>query len=98
MSQDDSRRKKSTRRRYLLTELLAMWFIDIRSAESRKRAYGKLLLFIDNTSHFRVDRLLGLLPSDGTQFRICTVRWKLTLYAHRLVRGKSDSPWETRTP
>jgi len=46
-------------------------------AESRNRAYGKLLLFADNTTHFRVDRLLGLLPSDGMQFRIYT-----TLGAH----------------
>jgi hypothetical protein len=39
-------------------------------AENRNRAYEKLLLFADNTTHFRVDRLLGLLPSDGMQFRI----------------------------
>ena len=46
--------------------------VDIRSTESRSGAYGKLLLFTDNTTHFRVDRLLSLLPSDGMQFRIYT--------------------------
>jgi hypothetical protein len=30
------------------------------------------LLFTDNTTHFRVDRLLGMLPSDGMQCRIYT--------------------------
>lgn len=49
-----------------------MRLVDIRSTESRNRAYGKLLLFTDNTTHFRVDRLLGMLPSDGMQFRIYT--------------------------
>lgn len=29
--------------------------------------YGKLLLFVDTTIHYRVDRLLGMLPSDGTR-------------------------------
>jgi len=50
-----------------LAELCLKMTVDAKKArdeESRKRAYGKLLLFIDNTSHFRVDRLLGLLPSD----------------------------------
>ena len=31
-----------------------------------------MLLFTDNTTHFRVDHLLGMLPSDGMQFRIYT--------------------------
>lgn len=32
--------------------------------EARKIAYTKLLEFIDTTSHYRPDRLFGLLPSD----------------------------------
>jgi hypothetical protein len=51
---------------------MAVRLVDIRSTESRNKAYGKLLLFTDNTTHFRVDRLLGMLPSDGMQFRIYT--------------------------
>ena len=27
--------------------------------------YAKLLSFIDTTNHYRVDRLFGLLPTDG---------------------------------
>ena len=52
----------------MLTELMTVPLIDVHSVEIRNKAYGKLLLFIDNTTRFRVDRLLGMLPSDGTQF------------------------------
>ena len=45
--------------------ITAVRLVDIRSTDSRNSAYGKLLLFTDNTTHFRVDRLLGILPSDG---------------------------------
>ena len=54
----------------MLTGKTAVRLDDIRLTESRNKAYGKLLLFTDNTTHFRVDRLLGMLPSDGMQFRI----------------------------
>ncbi|KAH9177407.1 hypothetical protein EDB89DRAFT_1542390 [Lactarius sanguifluus] len=50
-----------------LAELYLKMTIDTKKAgdeESRKAAYGKLLLFVDNTTHYRVDRLLGMLPSD----------------------------------
>lgn len=50
--------------------IMTVQLFDIRLTESRNKAYGKLLLFIDDTTHFRVDRLLGMLPSDGTLFRI----------------------------
>ncbi|KAI0303616.1 CNH domain-containing protein [Multifurca ochricompacta] len=36
----------------------------VEDEESREEAYDKLLLFVDSTTHYRVDRLLGLLPSD----------------------------------
>jgi hypothetical protein len=57
--------------------------VDIRPTESRNGAYGKLLLFIDDTTRFRVDRLLSMLPSDGTQFRKYTASYRLILPAHR---------------
>ncbi|KAF8486196.1 hypothetical protein DFH94DRAFT_623079 [Russula ochroleuca] len=49
-----------------LAELYLKMTVDTKKgdAESRNRAYGKLLLFADNTTHFRIDRLLGMLPSD----------------------------------
>jgi hypothetical protein len=50
--------------------------------ESRKAAYEKLLLFVDSTSHYRVDRLLGVLPSDGTWLSVYAARWQL-MYTHR---------------
>lgn len=33
--------------------------------ETRQAMKAKFLLFIDTTSHYEVDRLFGLLPSDG---------------------------------
>lgn len=33
--------------------------------ETRQAMKAKLLHFIDTTSHYQVDRLFGLLPSDG---------------------------------
>ena len=54
---------------------MAAQLADIRFTESRDEAYGKLLLFIDTTIHFSVDRLLGLLPSDGAQLEIYTAHW-----------------------
>lgn len=50
-----------------LAELYLRMTLDAKKAgntENRNTAYGKLLLFTDNTTHFRVDRLLGMLPSD----------------------------------
>jgi len=50
-----------------LAELYLRMTVDAKKAgdtESRNRAYGKLLLFIDDNTQFRVDRLLGMLPSD----------------------------------
>ncbi|KAN0132921.1 hypothetical protein V8E53_009286 [Lactarius tabidus] len=50
-----------------LAELYLKMTIDAKKAgdeESRKAAHGKLLLFVDTTAHYRVDRLLGMLPSD----------------------------------
>ena len=41
--------------------------LNILLKESRKAAYGTLLLFVDTTTHYRVDRLLSMLPSDGTR-------------------------------
>ncbi|THH28020.1 hypothetical protein EUX98_g6176 [Antrodiella citrinella] len=37
-------------------------------SESRKAAYTKLLEFVDTTTHYRPDRLFGLLPSDGMHY------------------------------
>jgi hypothetical protein len=67
------------------TELTAVRLINIYFTGTRDKAYGKLLSFIDNTTRFRVDRLLGMLPGDGTQFKIYTDRRELTICAHRLV-------------
>jgi len=50
-----------------LAELYLRMTVDAKKAgdeESRKAAYEKLLLFVDSTTHYRVDRLLGVLPSD----------------------------------
>ena len=55
------------------TEIMVTWLTYIHSTESRDKAYQKLLLFIDNTTRFRVDRLLGMLPGDGTRVRIYIV-------------------------
>ena len=52
---------------------MATRLIYFHSTESRDKAYQKLLLFIDNTTRFRVDRLLGMLPGDGTRVRIYMV-------------------------
>lgn len=76
----------------------AVQLVEIRSTESRNRAYGKLLLFTDETTHFNVDRLLGMLPSDGMQFRMYTTYKGLILRAHRPLRGKGNSSWKTGTP
>ena len=85
MSQDDGECEEGRGRRYTLSELPAVCLIDFRSTETRNKAYGKLLQFIDNTTRFRVDRLLGMLPSDGIQFRIYTDRPELIFFARRLV-------------
>jgi hypothetical protein len=64
---------------------MVVLLIDFLSTDTRNKAYGKLLQFIDNTTRFRVDRLLGMLPSDGIQFRIYTDRPELIFCVHRLV-------------
>lgn len=85
MSQDDGECEEGRGRRYKLTEVIAVPLIDFLSTDTRNKAYGKLLQFIDNTTRFRVDRLLGMLPSDGIRFGIYTDRPKLIFFAHRLV-------------
>lgn len=62
----------------------------LRGTETRQQMKAKLLHFIDTTDHYEVDRLFGLLPSDGMLTMTVAVPFA-KLKSRRFVRGESNS-------